>query len=44
MIQTKDEKEKIEQDRRQVPLITCAILAGGLGRRMGKDKATLDFG
>ena len=25
-------------------LITCAILAGGLSRRMGKDKATLDFG
>jgi molybdopterin-guanine dinucleotide biosynthesis protein A len=25
-------------------LITCAILAGGLSRRMGRDKATLDFG
>jgi molybdopterin-guanine dinucleotide biosynthesis protein A len=24
--------------------ITCAILAGGLSQRMGKDKATLDFG
>jgi molybdopterin-guanine dinucleotide biosynthesis protein A len=44
MIQTKGEKERIGRDRRQVPLITCAILAGGLSRRMGKDKATLDFG
>lgn len=44
MIQTKGEKEGVGRDRRQVPLITCAILAGGLSRRMGKDKATLDFG
>jgi molybdopterin-guanine dinucleotide biosynthesis protein A len=43
MIQTKDEKKRVGRDRRQVPLITCAILAGGLSRRMGKDKATLDF-